>query len=200
MTIQFARLRRFSVDLLTLHFVFPRFYYCYSTPHRFPVNIVVAKLSQKYEDRELISAALIVMLISVFGIIDYLPDQYSVYQYIIFGVGCFISANSLEGVNMALLSKTIPTSWAKGTFNSGFLATEAGTLARSIGDILISTVMALFGMENLLDGLFTPMALLCAISLVMVYFSYNQLTDMDDDDDFDSKSNTSNESGLENLK
>jgi MFS family permease len=161
---------------------------------------VVAKLSQKYEDRELISAALIVMLISVLGIIDYLPDQYSVYQYIIFGVGCFISANSLEGVNMALLSKTIPTSWAKGTFNSGFLATEAGTLARSVGDVLISTVMAIFGMENLLDGLFTPMALLCAISLVMVYFSYNQLTDMDDDDDFDSKSNTSNESGRENLK
>jgi len=168
----------------------------------FPVNIVVAKLSQKYEDRELITAALIVMLVSVVGIIDYLPDQYSVYQYIIFGVGVFVSTNSLEGVNMSLLSKTIPTSWAKGTFNSGFLATEAGTLARSVGDFLISTVMGLFGLENLLDGLFMPMALLCAISLVMVYFSYSQLTDVDevDDDDDDSDSNTLNDTDREISK
>lgn len=155
----------------------------------FPVNMVVAKLSQKYEDRELITAALIVMLVSVVGIIDYLP-HYSVYQYIFFGVGVFISTNSLEGVNMSLLSKTIPTSWAKGTFNSGFLATEAGTLARSVGDVLISTVMSIFGTKDLLDGLFAPMALLCAISLVAVYFSYNQLIDVDDDDDSDSESNT----------
>ena len=125
------------------------------------------------------------MLVSVLGIIDYLPNQYSVYQYILFGIGIFISTNSLEGVNMSLLSKTIPTSWAKGTFNSGFLATEAGTLARSVGDVLISTVAGMFGLDMLLNGLFAPMAVLCAISLIMVYFSYNQLTDMDDDDDDD---------------
>jgi len=151
----------------------------------FPVNMVVAKLSQKYEDRELIVATLIAMLVSTLGIIDYLPNHYSVYQYIIFGVGIFVSANSLEGVNMSLLSKTIPTHWAKGTFNSGFLATEAGTLARSVGDVLISSVMGIFGTENLLDGLFTPLALLCATSMFMVYFSYNKLTDADDDDDDD---------------
>lgn len=144
--------------------------------------MVVAKISQKYEDRELIVAALIVMLVSVLGIIDYLP-VYSVYQYIIFGIGVFISANSLEGVNMSMLSKVIPTSWAKGTFNSGFLATEAGTLARSVGDVIISTVMGIFGTENLLDGLFTPMALFCASSLAMVYFSYSHLIDTDDDDE-----------------
>jgi len=166
----------------------------------FPVNMVVAKLSQKYEDRELITVALIVMLVSVLGIINYFPNQYSVYQYMIFGVGVFISTNSLEGVNMSLLSKTIPTSWAKGIFNSGFLATEAGTLARSVGCVLISTMMGTFGMENLLDGLFMPMALLCAGSLVMVYFSYSQLTDVDDDDDCDSKSNTSNQSAGDNHK
>ena len=104
---------------------------------------------------------------------------------------------------MSLLSKTIPTSWAKGTFNSGFLATEAGTLARSVGDVLISTIAGMFGMDMLLNGLFTPMAILCAISLLMVYFSYNQLTDMDDDDDddeTDTESITSNGSGREILK
>jgi hypothetical protein len=167
---------------------------------RFPVNIVVAKLSQFYEDRELIAAALVFMLLSVLGIIDYLPDSYSVYQYMIFGSCVFISTNSLEGVNMSMLSKTIPTSWAKGTFNSGFLATEAGTLARSVGDVIISAVMGIFGLDDLLNGLFTPMVLLCVISIVMVYFSYSYLTDMDDDDEYDSESNTSNEAARKNIK
>eukprot|EP00536_Pseudo-nitzschia_multiseries_P008129 jgi/Psemu1/240912/estExt_Genewise1.C_2010016 len=149
----------------------------------FPVNFAVAKLSQKFEDRELIIAALIVMVISVLGMIDYDPDSYSVYQYVTFGVGIFLSTNGLEGVNMSLLSKTIPTSWAKGTFNSGFLATEAGTLARSTGDVLISAVARLFGMGMILNGLFAPMAFLCTISLLVAYYSYDKLTDMDDDDD-----------------
>ena len=144
---------------------------------------MVAKLSQKYEDRELIAAALLVMLVSVLGVIDYDPHTYSVYQYIIFGVGIFLSTNGLEGINMSLLSKTIPNSWAKGTFNSGFLATEAGTFARSAGDALISAVAGIFGIDMLLNGLFAPMALLCIVSLLMVYFSYDKLTDMDDDDD-----------------
>ncbi len=160
--------------------------------------MVVAKLSQKYEDRELITAALIVMLVSVLGILDYLPE-YSVYQYMVFGVGVFISANCLEGVNMSMLSKVIPTSLAKGTFNSGFLATEAGTFARSVGDVIMSTVIAVFGVENLLDGLFTPMAILCAISLAVVYFFYGYLTDTDDDDESD-ESVRSNETGRESLK
>ena len=70
-----------------------------------------------------------------------------------------------------------------GTFNSGFLATEAGTLARSIGDVIISVVGSAFGMGMLLNGLFIPMAILCAISLALVYCFYNQLVEMDDDDD-----------------
>ena len=185
MVIQFVCRVSFGIGILNL-FSFV------DIPHRFPVNMVVAKLSQKYEDRELIVATLIAMLVSTLGIIDYLPSHYSVYQYIIFGVGIFVSANSLEGVNMSLLSKTIPTHWAKGTFNSGFLATEAGTLARSVGDVLISSVMGIFGTENLLDGLFTPLALLCATSMFMVYFSYNKLTDADDDDDDDDDSEGNN--------
>ena len=144
---------------------------------------MVAKLSQKYEDRELIVAILIVMIVSVLGIIDFHPDSYSVSQYILFGVGIFLSTNGLEGINMSLLSKTIPTSWAKGTFNSGFLATEAGTLARSAGDVLISAVAGTFGLDMILDGLFAPMALLCAVTLAMVYFCYDKLTDMDEDED-----------------
>lgn len=148
----------------------------------FPANMVVARLSQRYEDRELIWWTLVLMMISVVGIMD-LTRHYFVFQYMIFAVGIFISSNALEGPNMGLLSKTIPKSWARGTFNSGFLATEAGTLARSVGDVLISGVASTFGMSMLLNGLFAPMAALVAISLLLVRKFYSQLTEADEDDD-----------------
>merc|ERR1712238_544165 len=91
----------------------------------FPVNVVVSRLAQQYEDRELIVGTMVMMLVSVLGFLDYFP-HYTIYQYAICSIGIFVSTNSLEGVNMSLLSKTIPKAWAKGTFNSGFLATEAG--------------------------------------------------------------------------
>jgi hypothetical protein len=140
-------------------------------------------LSQRYEDRELILWALIIMLVSVIGILNYESDSYSVIQYVIFSVGIFISTNSLEGPNMGLLSKTIPKSWAKGTFNSGFLATEAGTLARSVGDVLITSVAGSLGISLLLNGLFIPMAILVAVSLLLVRQFYSQMTETPDDDD-----------------
>ncbi|KAG7370477.1 major facilitator superfamily transporter [Nitzschia inconspicua] len=147
----------------------------------FPANLVVAKLSQHYEDRELIVWTLIMMMVSVLGIMSY-ANQYFTIQYIVFAIGIFISSNSLEGPNMGLLSKTIPKSWAKGTFNSGFLATEAGTLARSVGDILISGVEGSFGVSMLLNGLFLPMSALVFVSLLLVRRFYDQMTESDDDD------------------
>jgi Na+/melibiose symporter-like transporter len=150
----------------------------------FPANLVVARLSQRYEDRELILWALIVMLVSVVGILDYTHD-YSVVRYVVSAVGIFISTNSLEGPNMGLLSKTIPTSLSRGIFNSGFLATEAGTLARSVGDVLISGIAGSFGVSMLLNGLFLPMGVLVAVSLFVVRKCYSQLTDAGDEDDDD---------------
>jgi len=154
----------------------------------FPCNFFLAKLSQTFEDRELIVWALVLMLVSVVGILDYNADDYFVIQYIVFAIGIFLSTNSLEGPNMGLLSKTIPKSWAKGTFNSGFLATEAGTLARSVGDVLISFVAGTLGLGMVLNGMFVPMALLVGISLLLVRKFFNQLTDMDDDTDDDTAS------------
>jgi len=166
----------------------------------FPVNFVVSRLAQQYEDRELIVGTMVMMLVSVLGFLDYFP-HYTIYQYAICSIGIFVSTNSLEGVNMSLLSKTIPKAWAKGTFNSGFLATEAGTLARSVGDVLISAVAGMLGMNMLLNGLFIPLAVLCTFTLLLVYFFYEQLVVMDDDDDDDDDTNSvvSNES-LRSLK
>ena len=157
----------------------------------FPANIVVARLSQRYEDRELMLGSLAVMVVSAIGILDFTgATNYPVIQYIIFSVGLFISTNSLEGPNMGLLTKSIPKSWAIGIFNSGFLATEAGTLARSVGDVLISSIAGSIGVENLLNGLFMPMAIVSALSLLVFRQLFSDMIEPDDEDDTASYAST----------
>jgi hypothetical protein len=151
-----------------------------------PVNMVVAKLSQNYEDRELIVGTLFIMFLSTVGILDFTAgsaSSYSVIQYVTFSICLFISANVLEAPNMGLLSKTIPKNWARGTFNSGFLATEAGTAARSIGNILVSAAAAFYGVENLLNATFVPVAALVGLSTWWTLRFFDQLVDDDEDDD-----------------
>eukprot|EP00980_Cylindrotheca_fusiformis_P024592 scaffold12118_cov138-Cylindrotheca_fusiformis.AAC.9 len=149
----------------------------------FPANMVVARLSHRYEDRELLYVTLIIMLFSVLGILVYTPDHYSALQYVFFGICVFLSANCLEGPNMSLLSKTIPRSWAKGTFNSGFLATEAGTLARSVGDVMISAAAAIMGFENVLNTTFLPLMACILLSIVLFRHFFESMIEDDDDDD-----------------
>jgi cyanate permease len=84
----------------------------------FPANLLVAYFSRQYDDRELILATLVLLLVGLWGIVDYgHVEYYSLAQYVIFGVIIFVSSNAVEGPNMALLSKTIPKSWARGLFN-----------------------------------------------------------------------------------
>ena len=151
----------------------------------FPANMVVARLSHHFEDRELIFITLLLLLVSVVGFLVYTPT-YSVVQYIMFGICIFLTTNVLEGPNMSLLSKTIPKAWAKGTFNSGFLATEAGTAARSVGDLLISAVGQWYGFENLLNCTFIPLLLLVLSSILLVRRYYHRMVDDDDDDEDES--------------
>ena len=148
----------------------------------FPANMVVARLSYYYEDKELIRSFMVTILCGCIGIIAYLPNHYSVVQYTVFGIIIFISTNALEGPNMSLLSKTIPKSWARGTFNSGFLATEAGTLARSMGDVLIS-LAAVKGVAGMLNVIFFQMSCLALIGVLLVHRHYDRLVEDDEDDD-----------------
>jgi len=148
----------------------------------FPANIVVARLSHRYEDRELIYASLIVMTCSIIGFIAFL-GKYSVVQYMLFGICIFISTNALEGPNMALLSKSIPKSFAKGIFNTGFLATEAGTLARSVGDVLITLAHEVSGVSGMLDATFLPLLVLSLVSVLLTRHNYNEMIEDDDEED-----------------
>eukprot|EP00985_Skeletonema_marinoi_P029467 scaffold27955_cov146-Skeletonema_marinoi.AAC.2 len=148
----------------------------------FPANMVVARLSHYYEDKELIRSFMVAILCGCFGIIAYVPSHYSVVQYAVFGICIFISTNALEGPNMSLLSKTIPKSWARGTFNSGFIATEFGTFARVIGDVMIS-LAAIKGVDGMLNAIFFQMFCLALISVLLVYIHYDRLVEDDEDDE-----------------
>jgi len=148
----------------------------------FPANLVVASLSLRYEDRELMMGTLVMMLVGCTGFLYYGLGSYSVIQYVFFGVCIFLSTNALEGPNMALLSKTIPKEWAKGTFNSGLLATEAGTAGRAVGDLFISAI-AYQGFEYLLNGTFVPLGICVLLTTIITWKFFAKLEPADDDSD-----------------
>lgn len=144
----------------------------------FPTNVIVSWLCVRYDDRELIVRSEILMLVGVAAIVKY-THTYTSLQFIIGGVLIFISANVLEGVNMSLLSKTIPRAFARGTFNSGLLATEAGTLGRAIGDVTI-TLVGLPGIQYVLNSTFVPLVLICGLTILYTLRVYRQLATHDD--------------------
>lgn len=146
--------------------------------------MAVARLSQRYEDREVIYYSLVIMACAITGFLSYRADGgYSINQYVLFAMVIFLSTNALEGPNMGLLSKTIPKAWAKGIFNTGFLATEAGTAARSVGDVLITYLASNAGVDGLLNGLFGPMLFLVVLSVILTRTNYDQMVEYDEDDD-----------------
>merc|ERR1712194_967959 len=52
----------------------------------------------------------------------------------------FCGYQAAQSVVLSILSKVVPLSLAKGTFNSGFIATSITTLARANGDVFITTM------------------------------------------------------------
>ncbi|RHY62407.1 hypothetical protein DYB38_004413 [Aphanomyces astaci] len=132
----------------------------------FPANVLVGYLSYRYVDGELILYSEVVLVVGIVGIICY-SASYSAIQYVFGAVLIYVSTNVLEGVNMSLLSKTIPKAFARGTFNSGLLATEAGTLGRTLGNGAV-TLAGIHGIEFLLNDTFIPMA---AITLATIAYT-----------------------------
>jgi len=150
----------------------------------FPANLLVAHASQKgYEDRYLVLFFLVATTVGCIGMREYFMPL-SVPQYIVFGFTVFVSTNALESVSMGLLSKKIPKSWAVGTFNSGLLATEAGTAGRAFGDMCISWVAKSWGgFGLLLNHLFGVCAVVSVFMFGGVWRWYDLLDEGDDDDD-----------------
>lgn len=145
-----------------------------------PANMVVAHLSKRYEDRELIVALLTIMMISCIGILQY-SARYPVHQYVIASSVAYISASTLEGPNMSLLSKTIPVSWSRGIFNIGLLATEAGTLGRTLGDVALS-LCGRGGLEHFLNRAYIMLTVLVGSTLSVTLWCYGAMEPQDQEE------------------
>eukprot|EP00584_Thalassiosira_punctigera_P006648 CAMPEP_0172540916 /NCGR_PEP_ID=MMETSP1067-20121228/11820_1 /TAXON_ID=265564 ORGANISM="Thalassiosira punctigera, Strain Tpunct2005C2" /NCGR_SAMPLE_ID=MMETSP1067 /ASSEMBLY_ACC=CAM_ASM_000444 /LENGTH=900 /DNA_ID=CAMNT_0013326849 /DNA_START=131 /DNA_END=2833 /DNA_ORIENTATION=+ len=151
-----------------------------------PTSFLVAYISRRFDDRELILGSLVMMFVGILGFMVYSEDGegYSEVRFIFFGLVAFVSSNALEGPTMGLLSKTIPKSLARGVLNAGLLATEAGTLGRVIGDFWLSSA-AFMGLNEMLNRTFEPMCVMVGVSILATLWSYPHLQPRFDDEDDD---------------
>jgi MFS family permease len=144
-----------------------------------PANGVVAFLAQSYDDRELMLATECFMLTGCLAILHYVGTTYTMEQYMLGSFLIFVSTNALEGPTMSLLSKTIPPYYSRGVLNVGLLATEAGTLGRAVGDIIL-TICGARGLEYILNNAFGSMAVLSIGTMVLTRYFYDHLEPLEE--------------------
>ncbi|CAL0333300.1 unnamed protein product [Lupinus luteus] len=139
-----------------------------------PVNIIVGSyISNMFEDRQILLVSELMVCIGVvlsFNIIF----PYSQPQYICSGLLLFVSAEVLEGVNLALLSRVMSSRLSRGTYNGGLLSTEAGTIARVIADGTI-TLAGYLGQSRILNVTLIPSLFITISSIFATFYTYNSL-------------------------
>ncbi|KAK4558088.1 hypothetical protein RGQ29_007733 [Quercus rubra] len=139
-----------------------------------PVNIVVGNyISNMFEDRQILLASEIMACIGIL-LSFHIIVPYSVPQYVCSGLILFVSAEVLEGINLALLSRVMSSRLSRGTYNGGLLSTEAGTIARVIADGTI-TLAGYLSESRLLNITLLPSLFICISSIVATCFTYNSL-------------------------
>ncbi|XP_059441581.1 SPX domain-containing membrane protein At4g22990-like isoform X1 [Corylus avellana] len=139
-----------------------------------PINIVVGNyISNMFEDRQILMASEIMVCIGIL-LSFHIFSPYTVPQYVCSGLIMFVSAEVLEGVNLALLSRVMSSRLSRGTYNGGLLSTEAGTIARVIADGTI-TLAGFLGNSRLLNATLLPSLLICISSIIATCYTYNSL-------------------------
>eukprot|EP00850_Spirogloea_muscicola_P014491 SM000104S09361 [mRNA] locus=s104:391140:395558:+ [translate_table: standard] len=164
-----------------------------------PVSAVVGHyISNLYDERTVIFWTELILAAGIVAILDFGPYLgYNLVQYSIAATIIYVSSNVLEGkhrplsvikqlklhdmygslghcVSMSLLSKVMSPKLARGTFNCGFLSTEAGTIARVIADGLIS-VCGYAGLSQLLNLTMLPTLAVAVIALIWTKRAYLSL-------------------------
>ncbi|KAL7486845.1 hypothetical protein ACHAW6_012426 [Cyclotella cf. meneghiniana] len=145
-----------------------------------PANWIVAQISPRYDDRELIFATEICMLIGCLAILKY-STIYATWQYIFASIMIFIGVNALEGPTMSLLSKSIPLHYRRGFWNVGLLATESGTLGRAVGDVIL-TICGSGGIQYILNNAFGAMSMFSMATIMATCRYYSQLAPSEKDE------------------
>lgn len=143
-----------------------------------PVNLFVNQLLKDVDEKEMVLKLSYMTLLGLFFICHFGAfGEYSLFQYFFGTAIIFTTLNALEGIIMSLLAKLISPDLAKGTFNSGLLATEAGTLGRVFGDMAI----VVFGSETtsalLVNRLYFPLGLLIVTTVLLIQNYQSKFTD-----------------------
>lgn len=142
-----------------------------------PVNFAVASLSYYISDRSMLLSADILGSIGC-AVMLAIKGSLSVLRFTAGGVCVLAATVVMEAVSMSLMSKKLPKKYAAGTFNMGFLATEAGTLGRFAGNLASTMVGHLTGVANLPEvvhyvnvfyGALLSVSLLCFSSTAILF-------------------------------
>jgi hypothetical protein len=144
-----------------------------------PTNIYISSFMKDFEAREMVLRLSYISLISAIIVLNNSFVKYSTFQYMFGNAFLFCILNALEGIIMALLSKLVSPELAKGTFNSGLLATEAGTFGRVLGDAAItflgeSSSRTSFELVNLL---FFPFIAALFFSIIVIHLFFDRLVE-----------------------
>ncbi|XP_020600281.1 SPX domain-containing membrane protein OsI_17046-like [Phalaenopsis equestris] len=139
-----------------------------------PVNVVVGSyITNMFEDRQILFASEIMVLVGVILSFRVTPS-YCATQYVLSALLTFVAAEVLEGVNLSLMSRVMPSRLSRGTYNGGLLSTQAGTLARVVADATI-TLAGYLREDLLLNVTLAPSLLICIASIAATYLTYNTL-------------------------
>ncbi|KAK9915918.1 hypothetical protein WJX75_005971 [Coccomyxa subellipsoidea] len=142
-----------------------------------PLSFLVGYMSPHISDRSLTAAALLATLLGA-ALCTRAGNAHDPAAY--FGGGAILYMGSLilEGASMCLLSKVLPLKLTRGFFNAGLLTTEAGTLGRFSGNIVMSVVARLTGVDSnqellrfglTLYGIFSALLLLIGFYMLAVW-------------------------------
>ncbi|CAL5082440.1 unnamed protein product [Urochloa decumbens] len=141
-----------------------------------PVNAIVGTyISNMFEDRQILLASEVVLLVGNLLSFRVAGTTYTAAQYVCSALLTFVSAEVLEGVNLSLLSQVMSSRLSRGTYNGGLLSTEAGTLARVAADGTITLAGGVLGRGALLNATMLPSLLICLASIAATVSTYNSL-------------------------
>eukprot|EP00915_Cephaloidophora_sp_WS-2016_P005928 GHVH01007816.1.p1 GENE.GHVH01007816.1~~GHVH01007816.1.p1 ORF type:complete len:514 (+),score=76.96 GHVH01007816.1:857-2398(+) len=142
-----------------------------------PSNFIVGVLARWVDGRTLQLCALIGLFAGSIMTIDYsaIGIGFSTTQYIVGATCLFLCAQTLEGINMALLSIIMPKKFSKGLFNTGFLSTEAGTMGRVCGALTITLAGSLAPVKVLNNMVMTSCAVITLITLALTFYNRKNL-------------------------
>ncbi|BDA44398.1 SPX domain-containing membrane protein At4g11810 [Coccomyxa sp. Obi] len=142
-----------------------------------PLSFLVGWMSPHISDRSLTAAALLATAVGA-TLCTSAGNSRDPAAYFGGGATLYMGSLILEGASMCLLSKVLPARLTRGLFNAGLLTTEAGTLGRFSGNIVMSVVARLTGVETsqellrfgmTLYGIFAALLLLIGFYMLAVW-------------------------------